>query len=250
MTARAFLFITLLALATINALAQTSPRPPIGDFGAPPGAMIFYVAHGAENSCGPGCSDWIAAEGGLQWDTARRLIAILDRHPARKLPLVIHSFGPSNLMAAVGMGRILHDRGLDAMVGATEVGTCADKPDADCFALKRPGGPLEAGLSTVRTCDTACVLILAGGIHRIIAPGTRVVLSGREVRSLRAPNISDERRTALTIAHDQEFRAYLREMGVETEVMDIVDQDSGLKRSTLVPESDWTRLHLITSAPQ
>jgi hypothetical protein len=50
--------------------------------------------------------------------------------------------------------------------------------------------------------------------------------------------MSQKCRTALTIGLDQEFRTYLREMGVETEVMDIVDQDSGIKRSTLVPPAD------------
>lgn len=248
---RTFLLGALLGIATItSAPAQTTARPPIGEFGPPAGAMIFYVAHGAENSCGPDCSDWIAAEGGVQWDTGRRLIAILDRHPERKLPLVIHSLGPSDLKVAAGMGRILHDHGLDAMVGATDVTACADRPEAECFALKRPGGPLDARLNTVRTCDTACVMILVGGIRRTIAPGTRVVLSGMEVRSRLAPNISDVRRSALTIGVDQEFRTYLRDMGVATEVMDIVDQDSGFKRTTLVPETDWIRLHLITSAPQ
>src|SRR4029077_18774472 len=59
--------------------AQTTPRPPIGDFGSPPDAMIFYVAHGAAGACGQGCSEWVAAEGTVQWDTHKRLIAILDR---------------------------------------------------------------------------------------------------------------------------------------------------------------------------
>lgn len=50
----------------------TPPRPPIGGFGSPPDAMIFYVAHGAAGTCGPGCSEWIAAEGTVQWDTHKR----------------------------------------------------------------------------------------------------------------------------------------------------------------------------------
>jgi hypothetical protein len=247
---RRFFLGALLALTTTSPTSAQTSAPPIGDFGAPPGAMIFYIAHGAENSCGPGCSDWIAAEGGAQWDTGRRLIAILDRNPGRKLPLVINSFGASDLKGAAGVGRILHDRGLDAMLGATEVAACTDKPETECFLLKRPGGPLDAELTTARTCSTACVLILAGGIHRTITPGNRVVLSGMEVRSRRAPNISDVRRSALTLGIDYELRTYLREMGVETEVMDIVDQDSGLKRNTVVSPADWERLHLITSAPR
>ena len=58
---------------------QTPTRPAIGGFGSPPDAMIFYAARGAAGACGPGCSEWIAAEGTVQWDTHKRLIAILDR---------------------------------------------------------------------------------------------------------------------------------------------------------------------------
>ena len=76
----AFLLCGLVTIATIGAAtAQTTSRPPVGGFGSPANAMIFYVAHGAEELCGPGCTDWIAAEGTVQWDTYKRLINILDR---------------------------------------------------------------------------------------------------------------------------------------------------------------------------
>ena len=112
-------FMTLAAVGL--AQAQTQQRPPIGGIGSPPDSMIFYVAHGAAGTCGPGCSDWIAAEGTVQWDTHKRLIAILDRQAGRKLPVVIHSWGESNLNVAVSLGRILRDRGIDTMAGPTEV---------------------------------------------------------------------------------------------------------------------------------
>src|SRR6478752_1934496 len=92
-------------LAIIAATAaRAQERPPIGLYGSPQDAMIFYVAHGAAGACGPGCSDWIAAEGTVQWDSWKRLIAILDRQQGRKLPLIIHSWGPSNLNVATSMG--------------------------------------------------------------------------------------------------------------------------------------------------
>src|SRR5215470_13504513 len=110
------------ALALLAATsAQAQQRPPIGLYGSPPDAMIFYVAHGSADACGPGCSDWIAAEGTVQWDSYKRLIAILDRQQGRKLPLVIHSWGESDLNVATSLGHILRDRGLDATAGATEV---------------------------------------------------------------------------------------------------------------------------------
>lgn len=245
---RAFLLAGLSAFAMTGAAhGQTTARPPVGGFGSPADAMIFYVAHGAVGSCGPGCSDWIAAEGTVQWDTYKRLIAILDRQGGRKLPLVIHSWGESNLNVAVGLGRILHDRGFDTTEGTTEVAACKDKSDADCFALKRPGGPLEATLDAAKApCDIACVLILAGGIHRILPAGTRVILTGMAIHNRLAPNVSDEHRESLTVIYGEQFRVYLREMGVDTELLDIVNRNSEQRHATEVPPSDWTRLHLVT----
>ena len=150
MGANAFraIFLGLLVAIAANGAAtgQTTERPPIGAFGSPADAMIFYAAHGTEGACGPGCADWIAAEGTVQWDTYKRLIAILDRQGGRKLPLVINARGESNLNVAVGLGRILHDRGIDTTEGATDVAACKDKSDADCFARN-----VRAGRSTPRS---------------------------------------------------------------------------------------------------
>jgi hypothetical protein len=246
------LFLGALAGVTMSAAsAQTPPRPPVGGVVSSPNAMIFYVAHGADGACGPGCADWIAAEGTVQWDTYKRLIAILDRQQGRKLPLVIHAYGEANLNVAVSLGRILHERGIDTSAGATEVTACADESEAECFALKRPGGPLDATLNVSKTvCDLACVLMLAGGIHRALPPGTRVILTGMAIRNRVAPNVSDEHRENLTTYFGEQFRVYLREVGVDTEFLDTVDRNAAQRRATEVPAADWMRLHLVTSAPQ
>src|SRR5262249_34999554 len=155
---RRALFGGLIFLAASAASAQ-APRPLVGGIGSPPDAMIFYVAHGAADACGTGCSDWIAAEGTVQWDTHKRLINVLDRNTGRKPPLVIHVWGQSNLNVATSLGRILRDRGIDTTTGITEVVACTGKSDADCFALKRPGGPLEASVTSPGApCDFTCVL--------------------------------------------------------------------------------------------
>ena len=244
-------FVTLVhAAAGQSATAQSSMRPAIGGIGELPDAMIFYVAHGKDGACGPGCSDWIAAEGTVQWDTHKRLIAILDRLGERKLPLVINSRGTSNLNVAVSLGRILHERGIDTTEGATSVTACAGKAEAECFALKRPGGPLEATLDTKEAeCDLACVLILAGGIHRSLPPGTRVILTGMEIHNRVAPNVSQERRDGLTTLYGQQFRVYLRQMGIDTELLDLVDRNAERHSATEIPPSDWTRLHIVTTGP-
>jgi hypothetical protein len=249
---RALLLGCLMTVMTLGAAyGQTTARPPVGGFGSPTDAMIFYVAHGAEGSCGPGCSDWIAAEGAVQWDTYKRLIAILDRQGGRKLPIVIHTWGESNLNVAVSLGRILHDRGFDTTEGASEVAACKDKSDADCFALKRPGGPLEAALNTKEaSCDIACVLILAGGVNRTLPSGTRMILTGMAIHNRLAPNVSEEHRESLTVIFGEQFRVYLREMGVDTELLDMVDRNSAKQRATELSPSEWTRLHIVTSTRQ
>ncbi len=243
----------LLLLAAGGAQAQTRPpiaaqvQPSIGGFGSLPGAMIFYVAHGAADACGPGCSDWIAAEGTVQWDTYKRLLAILDRQTGRKLPVAINSWGESNLNVAVSIGRILRDRGIDAMVAATEVDACNGQSDTDCFALKRPGGPLDAREKRAdMTCDLACVLMLAGGVHRSLPAGSRVILSGMSIHNRLAPNVSAEHRESLTVKFTEQFRKYLGDMGVEPALIDIAESNAAGGRHVEIPASEWTRLHLVT----
>ncbi len=246
---RPIFFGGLMALAAGFADAQTPQRPPVGGIGSPQDAMIFYVARGTAGTCGPGCSEWIAAEGTVQWDTFKRLIAILDRQAGRKLPVVIHSWGESNLNVATSLGRILRDRGIDTTAGPTEVEACNGKPDTECFALKRPGGPLDAKLKPAdATCDLACVLILAGGVHRSLPPGTKVILSGMSIHNRLAPNVSEERREGLTVRFGEQFRMYLRDMGFDPELLDIVDRNSESKRQTEMPPSEWIRLHIVTGS--
>ncbi len=248
---RKIVFVGFLLLACGAALAQEPPgqpqRPAVGGIGSSPDAMIFYVAHGAQNACGPGCSDWIAAEGAVQWDTHKRLFSILDRQAGRKLPVVIHIWGESNLNVATSLGRILRDRGVDATVGSTEVEACNGKSDAECFALKRPGGPLDARLkSPDAPCGLACVLVLAGGVHRSLPPGSRVVLTGMFIHNRMAPTVSQEARDTLPGKFGEQFRKYLRDMGVDTELLDIVDRQSESKRGVEIPAADWARLHVVT----
>lgn len=248
MPARAAAFAVLLSLVTSLAHAQTPPRPPIGGFGSLPDAMIFYVAHGAPDACGQGCSDWIAAEGTVQWDTHKRLIAILDRNAGHKFPIVIHAWGESNLNVAASLGRILRDRGIDTTAGNTVIDACNGKNDTECFALKRPGGPLDARLNmTEQRCDFGCVLMLAGGVHRSLPRGASVILGGMAIHNRLAPNVSDERREGLTTLFGEQFRMYLRDMGVEQELLDIVDKNSEQRRQTELPSSEWLRLRIVTA---
>src|SRR4051812_42413082 len=48
--------------------------------------MVFFVAKGPENACGPGCNEWIAALGTFNEGTAERFRAFMGKLD-RNLPI-------------------------------------------------------------------------------------------------------------------------------------------------------------------
>jgi hypothetical protein len=147
--------------------------------------MIFYAVHGGEEACGANCTDWIAAEGAIRWDTFKRLFAFLDRFGQNKRPIVLDFRGAADLKTALSLGKIIRDRRLDVRVGTTLVAKCANATEADCFALKRAGQQLDATLDTSAVeCDFASVIVLAGGVHRSLPADAKVVIAPIEIKSL------------------------------------------------------------------
>ena len=74
-----------------------------------------------------------------------------------------------------------------------------------------------------------------------------MILSGMAIHNRLAPNVSDEHRQGLTVRYGELFRLYLREMGIETELLDIVDRNSESRRNTKMPPSEWLRLRIVTA---
>ena len=95
-------------------------------------------------------------------------------------------------------------------------------------------------------CDLACVLILAGGVHRSLPAGTKVTLTGMSIKNRLAPNVSGDERAGASARFYELFRIYLRDMGVETELLDIVDKTSDVRRRIELPPSELTRLRIVT----
>jgi hypothetical protein len=196
---RSRLLSALVAIATLFAAAvraEDEMRPPVGGVASPSGAMIFYLAHGHDGACGSNCPDWIAAEGIVEWDTFKRLLAFLARIGDRKVPLVLQVWGEGSLEVAMSLGKIIREHGLDVSVGTTVVAECANA--TQCFALKRGGKPLDARIDTSQVgCDVVCVLILAGGVHRALPANSTVFIGPTQIRNRLAPNVSGERQKGL-----------------------------------------------------
>jgi hypothetical protein len=154
--------------------AQTSspanPAPaPQKDPPAPP--IVFFIAKGEANACGPACSEWIAADGTFDPGAPARLRALLARHGKRKLPIFFHSPGGS-VTAAMDVGRIMRAHKIKAGVGRTIPQGCDPKQRREkaCDVIMRSGRELAAELRTRASCASACVYALIGAAEREVAP--------------------------------------------------------------------------------
>ena len=196
--------------------------------------IVFYVAKGEPNACGPGCSEWIAAEGTIDRDAPRRLRDLLNRLGRRKLPIYFHSPGGS-VAAGVAIGRLMRERRMTAGVGRTIPQGCdpAKVQEPACDSLKRAGRELLSELRTARTlCNSSCVYALIGAAVREVAAGARIgvheiAVERRDERGLSAPldrkSLSREQLKQLR-AEEVRLARYIGEMGIDKALFEAAAQ--------------------------
>lgn len=164
-------FFVLVAL-TGAALAQPAPKSR-GSFKHEP--MIFFVAKGAPNSCGPGCDTWIAAEGTFDPDVHQRLSDFLNAPARRNLPIFFHSPG-GELQPSIATGNVLRERRMAAGIGQTVPEGCRElaRANAACRRLMASGRVLKARLKVGSgICASGCGYALVGASVRLIGPGSK-----------------------------------------------------------------------------
>jgi hypothetical protein len=153
--------------------------------------IVFYAAKGQPDACGPGCSEWIAAEGQFDLGAPQRLRTFLARHGAdthkdgRKPPIFFHSSGGLQEQAMV-IGRLLREREMTAGVSRTIPAGCVGASDEACRALKQSGQKLDAELRSIASCNSACVYALVGGKVRQVPPGARLGVHSGKLIQLRS----------------------------------------------------------------
>jgi hypothetical protein len=229
-----FLVLSACALAAApaaTALAQSAPQPNLAESKFPPPA-VFYVAQGGLGACGPGCSEWIAADGVIDGGAGPRLWELLRKLGNDRKPPVFFNSPGGAVAAAFEIAKLLRARGLTVGVGFTAPAECALQSERSCEELKRSGRELVAELDTRRgLCASACVYTIMGGAVRELGAGTRL---GVHDTSLPATiRIFDENGRAvdrpLLISteqarseHDRTQRAlaaYLKAMGVGVDLL-------------------------------
>jgi hypothetical protein len=244
----------LIAMLTMSgaklALGQTrpggGPASAPGGIGSLPDSVLIYQANGASGACGDNCSHWFAAEGTVHWDGYKRIIAGLDRFADRNRPVFLNVHGQANLRAATSIGRIFRERGLAVGVGQTIADQCRGLSESDCVALKRSGVSLQASLSSAGTCDLACVLMLAGGVRRMLPEDTTVLIQSTQILHRLGINVADEHREGLHARYREQTKLYFAQMGVDPDLADIIDANYGIARNTQLSRADVVRLRIVT----
>ena len=159
------------------------PVPPAAKPALPP-PIVFFLAKGDANACGPGCNEWIAAEGTMDAGADGRLRALLKKIGKRKLPIFFHLPGGA-IPAGLEIGRILRQHAMTAGVGRTVPAGCDPKVEREpaCDKLKHSGRELVADLDTTSaTCNSACVVALVGATVRDIGPGVRLGIHSASIK--------------------------------------------------------------------
>ena len=225
----------VLALGSHGARAQPNPEP-----------MIFFVAKGEPNACGPGCSEWIAAEGMFDGpQVERRFRDLLDTLKGRNLPIVFNSLG-GIIGEALVLGRILRERRMAASVGESYPEGCKARIAADesCRRIMEGSRELKAQLRTAgAVCSSACVYALLGASARHVPADARVGIHAA------TPTAVSSQPGWLTVEqmHNNRKR-YILEMGANPDL-----QDASIKTPApgvhVLNREELVRYRVETSGP-
>lgn len=182
------------------------PRPPdAANLAAR--AMTFTRVTGAPDACGPGCSEWIAAEGVILPGTVVTFSQLVERLGPARPPVVIHSDGGMTDIA-MALGRVIRRARLDTVIARTA--------RSDGTATIEPGG----------ACHGACLFVLAAGVARSTAPGAVISISPFDFHFATGGALPEPRRQRLIVAMLERARGYFTDMGLDPDLASLLDSNT------------------------
>jgi hypothetical protein len=187
--------------------------------------LTFFVAQGAENACGNGCSRWIAVEGQFDKGAAGRFAAFVKRLDAKDLPVFLNSTGGLT-DEGLAFGRFLRSNGMRAGIAASKPDCTKLKP-AECKTALA-AGPVASTWNSTATCSSACVFALLGASERSVPDEVKVGIhstayfcfreDGRVMQPVGRSRDAIDCRNKLAI-RAQQLTRYIAEMGISSELI-------------------------------
>jgi hypothetical protein len=256
---RHLLPIGLLVILTAAAAAQPAPKSR-GGFRHEP--MIFFVAKGGADACGPGCDTWIGAEGTFDPDVHQRLSEFLKVPSRRSLPIFFHSPG-GELQPSIATGNVLRERRMMAGIGQTLPEGCRERARADaaCRKLMASGRVLRARLKVdAGLCASGCSYALIGASVRLVGDGAKFGVHAN--RLVPRPTEAARGRASKAVEREAErqsydlLKQYVALAGVDPALIDLAMKTphnrvhwltgEELRRYGVVPgdyfETEWLRI--------
>jgi hypothetical protein len=182
--------------------------------------LIFFVAKGELNACGSHCIEWIAAEGNIDTEAAKRFREFLDEPTRRNLPVFFNSLGGSAGQATT-IGRMLRQYRMKAGVARTIPEGCRSAPAVNdaCRHIMQSKSEHKARLVTTGArCASGCVYAILGASVRQVDRGAELgIHSVRYLWVSRGPATSALPKTE--VAHEW-LRNYAVEMGTDPGLID------------------------------
>lgn len=208
-----------LSLPIGAALAAGDPIPSLVPIhrGIPATPMRILRVTSSDPACGANCPEWISVEGVITQGTAAAFAQLVDDLRGRRLPVLISSPGGS-VRDAIEMGQLIRKKRLAVAVARTLFMNCPDRA---------PKCPDPRGRATVdgAICASACPLVLAAGVERLIGPAPRIGVHQITTVLKEEEGVEHLTRTVKLYeqsAVDQTVDAYLTSAGVRDPVMTLL----------------------------
>ena len=233
-------------------------------------AMRFVVVRSSAPDCEPNCPEWISAEGTIEASTPALFTRLLKTLGGRQLPIIVNSPG-GNVDAALQLGRTIRKNKLDIAVGTTVFSGCSPQMkncrDDDAKAAPYLGDADDSGAM----CNSACPLMFAGGVRRVVGEWaylgvhqitttyrrekllyrtTYKILNGKKkvlsTKIVSRKNAGSYKTYEMSKAVEKRLSAYLKEMGVDQGVLDVMKATPASDIRQIEPD-DMLEMKLVTS---